>query len=221
MGTTRHDKRSTPMSTVISPAEERIILRDVSWQTYQQLLANYADNSAPRFTYDRGVLEIMSPSEPHERPNRLIALMVEIIAEELNIDVMDLGSTTFDREDLQRGFEPDSCFYIQNEPRIRGKEEIDLTVDPPPDLVIEIDITNSSLNKLPIFAQLGVPEVWRYDGNRVIIFHLIEDDYSERDHSIAFPFLTSSVIANFVQRGRAERRTVWLRALRTWVRENR
>jgi Uma2 family endonuclease len=206
------------MTTVIRPAEERIVLHDVSWRTYQQLLANYRDSSVPRFTYDRGVLEIMSPSEPHEELNRIVALMIEVIAEELDIDVKDLGSTTFDREDLQRGFEPDSCFYVKNEGRIRGKEELDLTVDPPPDLVIEIDITNSSLDKLPIYCRVGVPEVWRYDGNQATIFHLIEGNYVRRDESFAFPFLTSIVIAGFVQRGKSERRTAWLRELRSWIR---
>ena len=98
-------------------------------------------------------------STKHERPNRTLALLVEILAEELNMDVQRLGSTTFTREDLDKGFEPDSCFYIQNEARVRGKEEIDLAVDPPPDLVIEIDITSPSLNKFPIYARIGVPEV--------------------------------------------------------------
>src|SRR5438445_9498269 len=118
------------MTTVITPPEERIVLHDVAWETYKQLLVNYQDSSAPRFTYDRGVLEIMSPSSKHESTNHLIELTVEVLAEEMGIDVIALGSTTFSREDLQRGFEPDSCFYIENEARIRGKEEVDLKSDP-------------------------------------------------------------------------------------------
>ena len=209
------------MTTVINPAEERIVLHDVTWETYKQLLVNYQDSSAPRFTYDRGVLEIMSPSTKHESVNHLIELMVEVLAEEMGIDVVALGATTFDREDLQRGFEPDSCFYIEHESRIRGREEVDLTVDPPPDLVIEIDITSSSLEKLPIYAQLDVPEVWRYDGRKATILHLIEGHYTERRASLSFPFLTSTAIADFVQKGESERRTVWLRELRSWAQTHR
>ena len=130
------------METVKSRAEQRVLLRNISWETYERLLEERGDNSAPRFTYDRGELEIMSPSPEHEALNRSIALLVEFLAAELGIDVYDLGSTTFRREDLERGFEPDSCFYIENEERVRGKTRKDLSVDPPPDLVIEIDITS-------------------------------------------------------------------------------
>ena len=139
----------------------------------------------------------------------------------MGIDVVALGATTFDREDLQRGFEPDSCFYIEHESQIRGREEIDLTVDPAPDLVIGIDITSSSLDKLPIYAQLDVPEVWRYDGGKATILHLIEGHYTEREASLAFPFLTSTAVTDFVQKGKSVRRTVWLRELRSWAQKHR
>lgn len=205
------------MATVLSPAEQRIVLNDVSWETYEQLLTNYQDSSSPRLTYDRGELEIKSPSNEHEHANRTLALLVEIIAEELGIDVWNLGSTTFRREDLKRGFEPDSCFYIQNESRMRGKEDIDLTVDPPPDLVIEIDITRSSLNKLPIYAQLRVPEVWRYDGQRLVIFNLAHQGYVQQEKSAVLPSLTSEALTDFTQESKTKPRTAWLRELRAWV----
>jgi|GEM_PF-2731807 hypothetical protein len=115
------------METVKTPPEQRTVLRNVSWETYERLLADHVDSSSPRFTYDRGVLEIMVVSERHERPNRLIAQLVEVLAEEMDLDLDNLGSATFKREDLQRGFEPDSCFYIQNEEQIRGKANLDLT----------------------------------------------------------------------------------------------
>lgn len=129
-----------------------MVLHDISWETYDHLLVDHQNQSSPRFTYDRGTLEIMSPSVTHERLNRLIALLVEISAEELGIEIDDLGSTTFKREDLQRGFEPDSCFYIENLERIRGKSNIDLSVDPPPDLVIKVDITSSSPDKFSLLS---------------------------------------------------------------------
>jgi Uma2 family endonuclease len=119
------------MVTRLSPSDQKVLL-NVSWETYERLIADHLNSSAPRFTYDRGVLEIMSPSPEREESNRNLALLVEVLAEEMNIDVRDLGSTTFKRKDLKRGFEPDSCFYIQNEPRIAGKKKIDLKVDPPP-----------------------------------------------------------------------------------------
>jgi Uma2 family endonuclease len=147
------------VETVKSPPEQRTILHNISWETYQRLLADHADSSAPRFAYDRGTLEIMSPLAEHEEPNRAIALLVEVVAEELGRDLRNLGSTTLKRADVRRGVEPDSCFYLQNEPRVRGKTDINLGLDPPPDLVVEIDITSPSLDKLPIYAELGVPEV--------------------------------------------------------------
>jgi Putative restriction endonuclease len=115
--------------------EQRVIIRFVSWTTYEHLLADLANQSSTRLTYDRGLLEIMCPLPEHEEWNRTIALLVEVLAEERRVDVRNFGSTTFRRADLARGFEPDSCFYIQHEADISGKSTIDLTVDPPPDLV--------------------------------------------------------------------------------------
>lgn len=138
------------METIKLPVGQTVILHGVSWKTYESLLADHTDRSVPRFAYDQGELEIVSPSPKHEKLNRGLALLVEVVAEEFGIDVYDLGSTTFKREDLERGFEPDSCFYVQNEERVRGKDRIDLETDPPPDLVIEIDITSPSLDKHPI-----------------------------------------------------------------------
>jgi Uma2 family endonuclease len=145
--------------TVITPPEEREILSNVSWETYEGMLADHRERSAPRLTYDHGTLEIMSPSPKREELNRTIAQLVEVVAEECKINVRNLGSTTFKRDDLVKGFEPDSCFYIQSASLIRGKEEIDLSIDPPPDLVIEIEISHSSLDKLSIYAR-----IWRQGG---------------------------------------------------------
>ena len=173
------------METVKSPAEQRILLSNVSWETYERLLEDHRDSSAPRFTFDRGMLEIISPSPEHEKFNRRIAQLVLAVTEEMGIESEDLGSTTFRREDLEHGFEPDSCFYIQNEERVRGKDRIDLSVAPPPDLVI--DITSPSINKLPIYARLGVPEVWRYDGEKLEILKLGSDGYAAVAESTPSP----------------------------------
>ena len=210
------------MVTVVHPSAQttqRVILRHVSWETYERLLAEHEQSSSPRFTYDGGVLEIMSPSTRHERLNRSIATLCEVIAEECNIELDNVGSNTFKREDLARGFEPDSCFYVQNVERVRSREQIDLTVDPPPDLVIEIDISRSSLDRFPIFASIGVPEVWRYDGMRAAIFKLAGGAYQEQETSEAFPGVTGQIITQFIEESKTLTRTVWLRRVRAWARQ--
>ena len=207
------------METIKSPPEQRTILHYISWETYQRLLADHEDSSAPRFAYDRGMLEITSPLAEHEEPNRAIALLVEVVAEELGLDLRNLGSTTLKREDARRGVEPDSCFYIQNEPRVRGKTGIDLALDPPPDLVVEINITSPSLDKLPIYARLGVPEVWRYDGKGVTILRLAGEAYVAAAESAALP-LSGEVLSRFVAESKTLPRTGWRRALRAWTRRH-
>jgi Uma2 family endonuclease len=199
--------------------ERRVTLYGVSWETYEHLLTDLADCSVPRMTFDQGVLEIMSPTAEHEEYKHMLALLVEMVAVELNINLRGLGSTTFKRPDLQKGFEPDSCFYIQSAPRIRGKRHIDLPQDPPPDLLIEIDMTSSSINRFALFAEVGVPEVWRHDGSRVQIFALVGKEYVEVEKSIAFPLLTNEVITQFVEDGVELERLEWLRRLRDWVRQ--
>lgn len=211
------------MTTVLNPPEQeqqeqKVVLRNVRWETYERLLADFENSSAPRLAYDRGTLEIMSPLPEHEEANRAIALLVEVVAEEWSMDVRNLGSTTFRREDLARGFEPDSCFYIRNAERIGGKTRLDLRTDPPPDLVIEIDITHPSLDKFPIYAQLGVPEVWRWNGARMEIFALEGGTYVERDASPALPRLDRATLTRFAEESRSRKRTAWLRALRDWAR---
>jgi len=201
--------------------EQHVILHGVSWATYESLLADFQESHAAHFAYDRGTLEIMVLSTKHEEPNRTIALLVEMIALEMNINVRNLGSTTFTREDLDRGFEPDTCFYIQNATRVRGKEEIDLEIDPPPDLVIEIDITHPSLDKFPIYAAVGVSEIWRYDGGRVTIFTLEDKAYRSREESAALPGLTSQILSQFVDESKTLERLEWLRQVQNWARQQK
>ncbi len=206
------------MASVLERAEQRLVLHDVSWRTYEDLLEDCEDKSSPRFTYDRGVLEIMSPSAEHEEYNRTIAMLVEVVAEELNIDVRNLGSTTFKRDDLLRGAEPDSCFYIQSASRIAGKTSVDLAIDPPPDLVIEIDITRDSMDKLSLYAAIGIPEIWRFEGDNVSMFLLAGESYEETDRSAAIYILTKDTIQDFVNKSKSLGRTAWLKSLRQGVR---
>ena len=209
------------MATVASPLEQRIVLHDISWETYERLLTDHTDSSSPRFTYDRGELEILGPSAEHEIANRTLALLVELVAEELSIEVTNVGSMTFKRHDRQAGLAPDSSFYIQNEERIRDKTQIDPTTDPPPDLIIEIEVTRSAIPKLPIYARLGVPEIWRFDGEQVTIHQLAGREYDDAPVSAALPPLTSQDLTRFMRESRSLRRTVWIRQLRDWARASR
>jgi Uma2 family endonuclease len=205
------------MTTVLGPPEQKVIIADVSWQTYEQLLADLADRSAPRLTYDCGTLEIMSPTPRREELNRNLALIVTVLAAALGLDVRNLGSATFRREDLGRGFEPDSCFYVEHEASVRGKARIDLSQDPPPDLVIEIDITSGSLDKFPIYRQIGVPEIWRYDGHRLAIHHLTGDEYQEVETSRAFRGVKADDLNKLLEESLSRPSTQWLRSVQEWA----
>jgi Uma2 family endonuclease len=207
------------METIKSPAVHRVILHNTSWETYERLMKERGENRVPRFAYDRGELEIMSPSTEHESIAYYIGLLVAVFAEEASVDLYGAGSTTFDREDLGRGFEPNASFYVRNAELVRGKPRIDLSLDPPPDLVIEVDITSPSLDKFPIYARLGVHEVWRYDGDRATIFALEEGEYVEAGESVALPPLTSDVLTRFIQESTSLGSTGWLRMVREWARE--
>jgi Uma2 family endonuclease len=194
--------------------EHRIVLRNIDWALYENLLAAHLDRSVPRFTYDHGDLEIMSPSAEHEEIKDIVTLLVNIWAPEQGLDIRSFGSTTFRREDLDRGFEPDACFYIKSVELIKGKFNVDLNVDPPPDLLVEIDITNSSIDKVGMYAEIGGPEVWRYDGNRVVILTLEGSGYLAREESVCLPGLTSAVLLQLIESGRSGHRPEWLRQVR-------
>ena len=174
------------MSTGTIAGEQRVLLRSISWQTYE-MLADNPDRVGRLLTYDQGVLEIMSPSKAHESDKSMLGRMVERFAEEQGIDICSSASTTFKRKDLDRGFEADESYYIRNEPIVRVKREIDLLIDPPPDLVIEIEMSRSTINKLALFASIGIPEIWRYNGTRLWLGRLAGDDYESISQSIELP----------------------------------
>ncbi len=172
-------------SNMLRQPEQRIQLSGISWQTYQVLLRELSDRRL-RLTYNRGILEIMAPSPEHELYKKLLGRFVETIAEELRISIYPVGSTTLNRPDISSGLEPDDCFYIQNRTAVKGKKRIDLTHDPPPDLAIEIDLTNSAKNRLEVLANIGVPEVWRYDGISLTIYQLQKKKYTPCHQSPTF-----------------------------------
>jgi Uma2 family endonuclease len=202
-----------------SAPAQKVILHDVSWETYEGLLTEHT-SSGTHFAYDRGTLEIMVLSIQHETLKHLLALMVDLIAGELDVDLYAAGSTTFRRHDLARGFEPDACFYFQHVDLIRGKNQIDLSVDPPPDLIIEIDITSPSFNKFPIFAGLGIPEVWRYEGERVSIWYLQNEEYHELAESRVLPNVNGAILTELLEAGRQMKRPAWLKRVKASVHSN-
>jgi len=198
-------------------ADECVVLHHVSWDTYERLLADDEERRVPRMTYDQGALELVTPSMPHEEDAGTIARIVDIVSAMLAVPIRNVGSTTFRRRDLHRGFEPDASFYIQNEPRIREQREVDLTVDPPPDLVLEMEMSGSALNKLALFARMGIPEVWRCDGERVTIRILEQGGYRESQVSLALPVLTSEILERLLADSRSMLSPEWFRAVSGWA----
>jgi Uma2 family endonuclease len=175
------------------------------------------DHPAARLAYNHGTLEIMVPSFSHEQLNRIVAAVVEALAMSIHLDFINAGSTTFKREDVARGFEPDSCFYLQHVDAVRGHTTIDLATDPPPDLLIEIDITHPSLDKLPIYAVIGVPEVWRYDGQQMVIYRLEDGTYRVVDTSVVLPGVTTQELVHFVLLSTTMPRHAWFAAIQSHV----
>jgi Uma2 family endonuclease len=210
------------MSTVQSPSEQRFILQSVPWRTYERLLRAFADRPGVRLTYDRGTLELMTLSHEHESQSYLLARLVDALTEELNLPVKGGRSTTFRRRKKRRGLEPDNCWWIASEPLVRGKTEIDLRRDPPPDLALEVDVTHSSLNRMAIYAALRVPEVWRLEAQSLVCYLLGSGGrYTVSNVSQAFPGLVVADLAQFLRLqsgGQIDDNTI-VRQFRAWVRQ--
>lgn len=200
-------------------ADQAVTLTKVSWETYERLLADDAGRRRPLLTYDRGVLEIVSPSPEHDRDAETLKLVVTTVSTARSIPVVWFASTTFRRPDLERGFEADGSFYIEHEPRMRDRYEIDLLVDPPPDLVIETEVSRSAIDKLPLFAAMGIPEVWRSARGRLAIFVLENGAYREVATSHALPPLTADVLARFLAESRRLPSPEWFRLVSGWAGE--
>jgi Uma2 family endonuclease len=202
-------------------AEQRVILSNVSWKTFEQLLDELGDKRATRLAYNEGLLEIMTPLGLHENSNRFIESLIGAIADELNLNLKRFGSLTLKRAKKLKGAEPDSCYYIQNEPLVRSKQEIDLDNDPPPDLVLEVDMSSGSMDKQPIYAAIGVPEFWRYNGNKLEVFVLkaSKQEYQKVTQSPTFPWMPLDIIPRFIRQSLVDGETATLRTFRAWVRE--
>ncbi len=199
---------------------DRVLLHNISWQKFENLIVDLGDSRAARLAYDRGTLEIMTPLPEHEYYKEIIGIIIQDIAEELELDYESLGSTTWKKKTVQTGVEADNCFYFQNEGVIRGKLEFDLDRDPPPDMVLEIDLTSKSLPRLPIYAALGVPEIWCYDNGKLTIYLLKNGKYNQSERSLTFPTLPIADIPSLIEKHRQNGRRAIRRAVRTWVRNH-
>lgn len=209
------------MATIALPVrgDQRIVLHDVAWETYVELLKARGEGVV-RLTYHRGVLEIMTLSQLHERLSRFLNRFVVEITQELGLELASVGSTTMHAEELGSGAEADESYYIRHEEIVREREEYDPAIDPPPDLAIEVDLSSSSSRRMLVYAELGIPEVWRYDGER-LTFHALGADgiYHAVDQSLSFPLLHRVDLARFVNRRGTLGENALAAEFRQWLHE--
>jgi Uma2 family endonuclease len=199
--------------------EQRFVLRSVDWDAYRKV-SDALKGRHLHLTYDRGTLELMTISPLHGNCSRLLGRLIVTLTEELGLPVRAFGDMACDREDLERGVEPDECFYLENEPRVRDKDAIDLRTDPPPDLVAEIDISRSSRRRLGVYGALGVPEVWRYDGEVLQVLRRdAQGEYQVVQQSLHFPRVPVQELAQFLARRNQTDDNSLVREFHAWVRQ--
>ncbi|NJM48317.1 MAG: Uma2 family endonuclease [Alkalinema sp. RU_4_3] len=208
---------ATPPRSLPLVGERRVALQNITWQAYQTILHALPQTRAARLTFDDGMLEISMPLEMHEQGSELIGLFIRILVVEMGLKVKSMRSTTLDREDLNRGAEPDNAYYIQNQPKVSGRE-VNLAQDPPPDLVVEVDITHTDIDKNRLYASMGVPEFWRFDGVEWQVFVLDGGVYQEVSHSPTFPWVEKDDLHRFLDEARLDEVDAEVN-FRQWVRE--
>lgn len=199
------------------PPGQRLLLHDVSWAEFEAILEELGEHRGSRIAYNNGLLEIMAPLPEHESDKEIIGDLLKALLEELDIEFLTLGSTTFKNSEMLKGIEPDQCFYIQLEAAVRGKKRLELTIDPPPDLALEVDITSRTHPET--YAALGVPELWQRVGQTIRIYHLQDGKYVEVSESPTFlGWPLQAEIPIYVEQSRVEGRNNAMRSFRQWVR---
>ncbi|MBW4537711.1 MAG: Uma2 family endonuclease [Myxacorys chilensis ATA2-1-KO14] len=207
------------LSRIEVPPGQHVLLQDVTWEEFERILDELGEHRASRLAYDNGTLEIMSPLPAHEGDKEIIGDLIKALLEELDIEFLTLGSTTFKDQAMLTGIESDQCFYIQNESQVRGKRRFDLETDPPPDLALEINVTSRTHPRL--YQALGVSELWRFEQENLQINILKDDRYQISEHSSIFPNLPlTQVIPQYLVESRTVGRNTTLRAFRQWVRNS-
>lgn len=210
------------MATILQSEQhvQRFVLPRVTWEAYEQFLTALGDRPGLRLNFDGGRLEFMTISPLHEFIKRMIAQLIDMLCFELNIPKKSGGSFTFKREDVERGLEPDECYWIQNEALVRGARDLDFTIHPSPDLAVEVEVTRSVLDRMNIYAQLQVPEIWRCDERSIRIFALQSNgSYRQVDDSAAFPFLRVVDLVPFLEPDPQIDETTHLKRFVDWIRE--
>lgn len=205
------------MTTLTPVSDECVVVHGATWATYEAVLAARGESRRPRLAYREGVLELMSPGSAHEWFARLSSHLVAALVDAWGLDMADLGSTTYKDEAWAKGFEADATFYVRTAAAIRGPGDIDVRRDPPPDILVEVDITRSSIDKLSIYAQFGVAEVWRHDGRRATILVRNGEGYAQRAVSEILPPLTAGVLTDLLAAGRQLPLPQWLAQIREWA----
>ena len=203
--------------TTATLGEQRVLLQNVDWECLEFLLKKLGENRATRLNYSQNILEIMTPLLPHESAKCNIDRLVSILCEELNLNLRSTGSLTLKREDLDRAAEPDNSYYIENEPLIRNKTNIDLTEDPPPDLIIEIEYSSSAINKLQLYEAIGVPELWRYNGKELFIYKLENGKYLQCENSPIFEAINIKEVTTFLEKQKNIGEIAMVKEFRSWL----
>jgi Uma2 family endonuclease len=204
-------------STKPQPTVQRVVLPNISWESYEQILQALGDHRFARLAYDQGSLEIRMPLEGHENSGRMIELFIRILIVEMGLKVKTIGGTTLNRKDLLKGVEPDNGYYIQHQPQVAGRL-VDLSKDPPPDLVVEVDITHTDINKNALYANLGVLEFWRYNGRQLQILQLQNGRYIDLEKSPTFPLIEKEMLYQFLEQCQIDEVEAEI-SFRTWVKQ--
>ncbi|AFY38293.1 protein of unknown function DUF820 [[Leptolyngbya] sp. PCC 7376] len=197
----------------------RVLLQNIGWQQFENILLELGETRGSRIAYCDGTLEIMTPLPEHEYYKEVISDALKEYADASDIDYESLGSTTWRKQLKMAGLEPDNCFYFQNEPLIRGQLEYDLNQDPPPDLALEIDLTSKSLERFPIYARLGVPEIWSYEEGKITIYLLKNNEYQISENSLALPRISVDKMMDLIEDNRPLGRRAIRKAIRAWAKQ--
>ena len=213
---TKRNKTSPVKTDVV----QQVILHNISWETYEKILAEHDEVSNPHFAFCDGELEIMVLGYQHETLKTKLSELATEIARVLEIDYETAGSTTFRREKKQKGFEGDASYYFKNSDLVRTKKVIDLNIDPPPELVIEIDVTHGSLPKFPIFSALGIEEVWRFDAETVIFYRLENEEYKQVAESVCLVGVKSETVTELLFAAEEMKHSEWLKLVHELIEKN-
>ena len=203
------------------PPNSRLTFYEKTWEDYESLLEAVGEAGGLRISFDDGDLHIMTLSSEHENYAQTIIRIVDRLSVFQDIEIAFFGSATIKQSPTSKGTEPDACFYVQSIEKIGNSIKLDFSVDPPPDIAVEIDIHHESLYKFPIYAKLGVPEIWRYDSKKFEIYKLEKGKYKKIERSESLPVLNTKILGELLNRSREQRQTQILKDFEKWLKEQK